>query len=241
MSKLEEFSKILPIADIYNDLLKPSTSEIGKGLESVAKTARFLLAPFEYLGNLHDKYLNFLKRVSENVSDKELVEVHPKITGTVFDGIRYLEEESLLFKMFVELLSNAITKNNSSKAHPAFAQIINQLSPDEAIMLLHFKKMQYELWEQMDYNRSTNRFYNNRIIRNDFPVNKLAFPDNYTMYINHLNNLQIAGVPEYRNQEQIYGNGIQVGIKIFRKTEFLDFGKLFSECCIPDAFDENII
>lgn len=235
MSFMDELSKVLPLAEVYKDLLQPATQELGKGLESVAKTARFAIAPFEYLGSLHDRYLNFLERVTAKTKDKKLVEVHPKITGTIFEGIRYLEDDSILFDMFVELLSKAITKEHSQMAHPAFVNIINQLSPDEALMIYLFKKKTYEFWSQSDYNSSDHRFYNNRIIRNDFPVEVLVYPENYTMYINHLNNLQIAGVLEYKNQEIVRdSNNRQTGVKKYKRTGFLDFGNLFSRCCIPD-------
>jgi hypothetical protein len=237
MGWLDDLSKILPVGEIYKDLLQPSVKQIGEGLESVVKTSRFIIAPFECLGNMHDKYLNFLKRVSDKVSDEELVEVHPKITGTILENIKYLDDENILFSMFVELLSNAVTKKNTSKAHPAFVHIINQLSPDEAVIIYYFRQREYEFWQQADFDNLNHRFYNHRIIRNDFPVNILSFPENYTMYINHLNNLQIAGVPEYKNQEPVILNNRQVGVKIFRKTSFLDFGLLFSNCCVPEIIN----
>jgi hypothetical protein len=106
-----------------------------------------------------------------------------------------------------------------------------------AVMIYFFKQKEYEFWEQADLDNINHRFYNHRIIRNDFPVKCLSFPDNYTMYINHLNNLQIAGVPEYKNQEPITSYGRQTGVKIFRKTSFLDFGLLFSKCCVPNNID----
>lgn len=59
------------------------------------------------------------------------------------------------------------------------------------------------------------------------------------MYMNHLANLQIAGIPEYRNQEPIFNGKTQTGVKIFRRTTFLDFGQLFSECCIPDKMKND--
>lgn len=236
---LDDLSKVLPIGELYKDLLHPSTTQIGLGLESIVKTSRFILAPFEYLASMHDKYLEFLKRISTKTEDKELVEVHPKISGTVFEGIKYLEQDSILFNMFVELLSKAITKESASKAHPAFAQIINQLSPDEALMLAYFKSKHFEYWEQSDFNNVDCRFYNTRVIRNDFPIEELQFPNNYQMYINHLANLQIAGVPEYRNQEILRNENIQTGVKIYRRTAFFDFGMLFSECCVPDEYQKN--
>jgi hypothetical protein len=234
MSFWDQIDKMLPLSEVYKDLLQPATRELGEGIESIAKTARFLIAPFEYTGVLHDKYIKFLNKITEKIQEQELVEVHPKITGTALEGIRFLDDESLLFEMFVNLLSTALKKETASTAHPAFARIIDQLSPDEAYMLYKFKKESYEYWTQSTLNPTDNRFYGNRIIRNDFPVDELTYPNNYTMYINHLNNMQIAGVPEYRNQEPIFTNGQQTGVKIFRHTSFLDFGRLFADCCVPD-------
>lgn len=234
---LDDLANILPVAEVYKDLLQPSARQAGTALESVVKTARFILAPFDYLGSLQDRYQAFLRRVAKNTADEELNDVHPKISGTVLEGIRYLEEDSILFEMFVELLSKALVKNTASKAHPAFASIIGQLSPDEALMLTYFKHRSYDFFEQQDLNQITRRFENYRILRNDFPINDLQFPENYVMYINHLANLQIAGIPEYKNQESVMAGGQQIGTIVFRRTTFLDFGKLFSECCVPDQIE----
>ena len=72
MGVIDELAKVLPVAEVYRDLLQPATKEAGKGLESVAKTARFALSPFEYLGSLHDRYLEFLKRVANKTENQEL-------------------------------------------------------------------------------------------------------------------------------------------------------------------------
>jgi hypothetical protein len=234
MAFIDDLAKILPIADVYKDLLQPSTKELGEGLASVAKTARFIFAPFEYMGSQHDRYLAFLKRVAEKSKDRELIEPHPQISGRIFDGIKYLDEQSLLFDMFAELLSKAIQKDTASTAHPAFPVILSQLSPDEALLLYRLKSREYDYWEQVDYDSIKGRFTSTRVIKNDFPINDLQYPQNYILYINHLANLQIAGVPEYLGQEMIMESGKHIANKVFRKAIFLEFGVLFSNCCIPD-------
>lgn len=234
MSWIDDASKILPLGELYKDLIQPSAQEIGSGLQSIVKTARFILAPFEFLGAQHDRYLNFLKKVSDKVGDQEQIEVHPQITGNVFEGIKYLEDNSILFEMFAELLAKATIKTQAAKAHPAFVHIINQLSPDEAYILKMLKHKEFDYFERAEYDAMKNRFYGFEVVRNEFPIEQLVFPDNYTMYINHLANLQIAGVPEFANQDQIIENGKHVANKIYRKLRFLDFGKLFAECCIPE-------
>lgn len=48
MAWIDDLSRFLPSTGLYKDLVQPSARQIGHGIESVAKTARFVLAPFEY-------------------------------------------------------------------------------------------------------------------------------------------------------------------------------------------------
>ena len=105
MAWLDDLSRFLPITELYKDLVQPSARQMGQGLESVAKTGRFVLAPFEYLGNLHDRYLSFLERLHEKVEGKKLQEVPPQLSGPVLEGLRFLEEDSLLTEMFINILA----------------------------------------------------------------------------------------------------------------------------------------
>ena len=204
MTWVDDFSNFLPIKELYKDLLQPSAREVGAGLGSVAKTARFVLAPFEYLGNLHDRYLFFLKRLHEKVEGKNLQEVSPQLSGPVLEGLRFLEDDSLLAEMFINILARALDRETASTAHPAFVEILKQLSPDEALILYKIKKRSYEFHVQLDFDPVENRFHIDRVIRNDFPVDELVYPGNYTMYINHLSYLNVAGIPEYKNQKHLY-------------------------------------
>ncbi len=198
---------------------------------------RFMLAPFEYLGNLHDRYLTFLKRVHGKVDGKTLQEVSPQLSGPVLEGLRFLEDDSLLAEMFINILARALDRETASTAHPAFVEILKQLSPDEALILYKIKKRSYEFHVQSDFDHVNHRFSNDQVIRNDFPVDELVYPENYVMYINHLSYLNVAGIPEYKEQKYLYdGSGNQNGIIVYRRTQFHDFGELFSACCIPDDF-----
>jgi hypothetical protein len=55
MINLNDLNKVIPGEKIYDDALRPAMKQIGKSLESVAKTSHFLLAPIEYLAVQHDR------------------------------------------------------------------------------------------------------------------------------------------------------------------------------------------
>ena len=64
--KPDEIKSLIPIDKVYEDALSAAMKQIGKSLESVAKTSRFLLAPFEYLSKQHDRWERHLEKVSQD-------------------------------------------------------------------------------------------------------------------------------------------------------------------------------
>ena len=65
----------------------------------------------------------------------------PLRTGcSVLRHVAYSVEEPEIQEMFACLLATASDKERSSKAHPGFASVINDLTPEEANLLLIFSK-----------------------------------------------------------------------------------------------------
>lgn len=233
MNWLESIAKVLPVEKAYDDLASPAFKEIGEVARNTVKSARFILAPVDYLAAQHERWLNYLKRVNDKVPEERLVPAHPHLTGKVLESLRYLEEESLLTELFLNLLARAIDRERVSEAHPAFASIISQLSPDEAIMIFHLSQGNKLLEQYAPYNEQTNLFGVRITKRNDFPVEKLAFHDNYLMYCDHLHSLNLAGIWQTGNQQAIHENGKQTGVKIVSHAQLTPFGKLFAKACLP--------
>ena len=59
----------------------------------------------------------------------------PNIGGPAIEALRYFTHEPLLSNLFVNLLATAMNRVSASIAHPAFVDIIRQLSVDEARLL----------------------------------------------------------------------------------------------------------
>ena len=115
--------------------------------------------------------------------------------------------------MYLNLLKKAMDKETEDVAHPAFAKIIGLLSPDE-VFILH-------LLGQRTFEKHVSEG-NARIILQEFPVNDLAYPNNFDTYISHLSSLILIDFSG-RARNDLY---------IFR-LQLTDFGRMFVTACQP--------
>ena len=233
MLSIEGLEKVLPGEKIYDDLASPAVKEIGQVLQSTVKAARFVLAPIDYLSAKQDRFQKFLKKVSDQVSEEKMIEANPQISGRVVEGMKYLEVESLLADLFANLLARAIDKERVSEAHPAFPSIISQLSPDEAIIIFELSRSKFKLEQKSKFFPEKGLFGPREIIFQEFPLNKLFFPENFYIYINHLHSLNLAGVWQEGNQVPLFHNGVQTAVKILSYSRLTDFGEMFAKACMP--------
>ena len=238
----EELAKKVPVEKAYDDVASPAAKQVGSALESTAKAARWILAPIDYLAAQNNRYQNYLERISEKVPEENLIEGHPQIIGPALDGLKYIPEEDIISELFVNLLSRAIDKERVNEAHPAFTQIINQLSPDEAVLIYHLSKKSYEYLTYAAYNADSNTFSPREVRSNQFPVGDLASPENYSFYMDHLHSLNLAGIWQQGNQKPIIDeeSGQQTGVEINSLAQLTPFGQLFSKACIPDDIKQYL-
>lgn len=235
---IKEIKKVIPSEKIYDDAFSPAMKQIGKALEGVTKTARFILAPIDYIASHHKRWEKYLEKIAEKVSEEDLAEGHPQIVIPTIEGLSLSYENTLLSEFFVNLLANSIDKTKQDYAHPAFPNLIKQISHDEAVVLYFLKKKSFKLIEQSDLS-DDNRFYGRKIVEEEFPIDKLQFPKRLWLYMNHLHSLNLAGTWEIKNQEPMYDNekNKQIGVKIYSERKLTEFGNFFVTACVPDNFE----
>lgn len=234
-NKLKE---LIPVEKLYNDLAQPSVQEVGDVLHNTVKVARFLFAPIDYLATQQDRFQNYLKRIGEKIKEENLIETSPRMVGEVFEALKYSEEQSILTELFLNLLAKAIDKTTQDKCHPAFPNIIKQLSPDEAVILFYLKSQSYELKQHSNFDSEKMLFTSSSIEYNRFPLKTLKNPNNFFIYMNHLNSLNLAGIWQQGNQVPTGSNGKQDGVDIFSKIMLSEFGELFAESVIPSDINK---
>jgi len=132
-------AKAIPV---YEDVLQPAAKEIGKGLQTVAKSIHVALAPVSVLVWGYDQVKEFVStKVADrlkNVKPEDIVTPKPNVAGPVLEALRYTGHEESLSDLYANLLATSMDKNTASSAHPAFAEIIKQLTPDEAKLISLF-------------------------------------------------------------------------------------------------------
>lgn len=140
-----EALQVLPKA--YDDLLKPTAQELGKGLETIAKTLNIVLSPLSGMVWGFDRLKKYL---SEDVSrrleargTKKITTPPPSVAVPTLSALTYLGSETELRNLFTNLLVSATDAKSTNLVHPAFVEIIKQLSADEAKILSSLKKIKY--------------------------------------------------------------------------------------------------
>lgn len=238
MSWPNELGKNLPIKDLYDDLVKPAAREVGTALGNVAKVARFVLAPIDYLAAQHERWNRYLERVAQKVPEEKRIEAHPQLAGPALEGLRYVGETDLIAELFINLLARAIDRDRVSEAHPGFSGVIASLSPDEALLLYYLKKRRYALRQTAALDPQTRLFAQRKTVESEFPADTLAFPNYLFLYLDHLHSLNLAGVWQQGHQDAIYEGEPkqQVGVIINNIIALTPFGELFVKACVPDEF-----
>lgn len=175
-----------------------------------------------------------MKNLNEKVAEENQIQPPAELTSVCIERMKYIELDNPLWKMFEELLINAVNKNSLSKVHPSFGQIIGQLSPDEALLMYELSKGDFEVSDQMDLNHQANRFENHRVLTSTIPKDKLSNPDAFEIYYAHLESLSLIKWPVI-HEEPVYAGERQTGTRRNSRILLTDFGKLFVAACIPES------
>lgn len=123
---------------IYGDALQPSVKNVGKALETVFGLGNTILLPLQLLNEktnaLFRKHMENYKKRLENRDESEICEVPSEIGNPIIEKLTYIQDENIS-NMFISLLENASLTNFCTKVHPLFIHVINNLTPDDAILI----------------------------------------------------------------------------------------------------------
>ena len=122
--------------ELYGDMVSRPAKQVGELAVDALKTFRLLLAPFQLGAHYQDRFRKWLDNVRDSVPTENQVDAPASIAGPVIKALMFLEEGDPLVELYLNLLRRAIDKERQDEAHPAFARIIEQLSPDEAAIYL---------------------------------------------------------------------------------------------------------
>jgi hypothetical protein len=134
--------------ELYIDLLKPTAIELGKNIHVVARLISIALSPLRGAVWGLEKVIDWLpvallKRLA-SIDPEKIQSPEPYIAGQVLLQLPSCAEQEQLRELYANLLAAAMNKDLASDVHPAFVQVIQQLTPDEALVLKELAKRQAE-------------------------------------------------------------------------------------------------
>jgi hypothetical protein len=81
------------------------------------------------------RFQSDLEEKLAGVPQDEVIEPKPSLAGPILQGLAFSHDEHMLKEMYLRLLASAMNKTEAANAHPAFAEVIKQLSAEEADLL----------------------------------------------------------------------------------------------------------
>lgn len=226
------------IKKIYEDGASLPVKETGKMLGDLIKTFRLFTAPIQLLAAYQDRLSVHLEKVRKSVMPENQIEAPASIAGPILERLKYLEDNNYLTELYLNLLSRAIDKERVNEAHPAFYQIIDQLSSDEAI-LLYFAKNAPVLIDSIhnikSVTGSTCKFADGIPTLDESLHKKITIIKYLDMYVNHLRALNLVEWKIVSQEPLMGGDGKQTGVLVHSSMKLTDFGSIFVNACIPDS------
>jgi hypothetical protein len=210
------------LKEVYGDLAKPGVEQVGKALGTVIGLGNTILWPVALTNAkariaLESNLEKYRKRL-EGTLKEEITEVAPEIGVPIGEKIAYVTNEELS-DMYIELLAKASTGSSASLAHPSFVNVINNLSPDEAVLLktlrtdqtLPFVQIRVQISGQNQF-QVLDPLYS--------PLSKvtgISFPDNLAAY---LSNLQGLGILQVRTDIYLADKELYESLEFESKARF---------------------
>ncbi|WP_456254993.1 DUF4393 domain-containing protein [Pseudomonas iridis] len=139
---IEAVTGLVAAVPVYDDLIRPVAKQLGKSLEVVGRAVNVALSPITGLVWGGEQIQEFLTtKLAGRLKDvplEDIVTPKPNVAGPAVEALRFAGHEESLRDMYANLLATAMDKNTATGAHPAFVEIIKQLTPDEAKLIAYF-------------------------------------------------------------------------------------------------------
>lgn len=127
------------VPDLYDDALKPATQESGKTLALIPRAINAALVPLrqwiaerEY--NLAETEKLLAKKL-EHVGEDKIVTPEAYVAVPAIQAISYSMNSEELRNLYANLLAKAMNSDTKDYVHPAYVNIISQMTPLDAKVL----------------------------------------------------------------------------------------------------------
>ncbi len=125
--------------EVYEDLIQPTVKPIGQIFSYLPRAVRLGFSGLERWIINGEESLRLtsesLQEKTKNIPIEKLVEPEPHIAIPAIQQLSYCQNSEELRDLYANLLASSMNTDKKWKVHPAFVDIVKQLTPDEAKML----------------------------------------------------------------------------------------------------------
>lgn len=195
-----EFITKIPVDDIYQKGLQPAVTELGIGLGKAVKLA---LAPITALAWGYEKIAEYLESAipayfeSRNISKEKIISPDVAIAIPAIEAMRYTRDD--VRSKLVNLLAASMNTDTAEFVHPAFVEILKQMTPDEAKILNQLPK---EFLHEPIIDIAVEKYHQNGLFVLFNSIGLIGedanceFPDRLPLYLTNLTRLGLVDIPE---------------------------------------------
>lgn len=218
--------------EIYKDALSPGMKVLGQVGEDLAKAAKLIALPITYTARLSEKIDTVLQKIN-NIPEEQRVNVHPQISVPLMDFMPLIDNENgnELWELFENIFVNSADSHRVGFVHPAFCQILAQLTKDEAYILKCLKTSPFVVKDELIYNAKTNKFTGREYISCGIPFNETINEESFNIYYEHLHSLMLIEWPVIKEEPKRDASGVQIASVRDSLIRLTSFGTLFMNAC----------
>jgi hypothetical protein len=226
---------------IYSDVASPSLKQVGGLAEATVKTVLIAGVPI-YIGAAYfDRLMKQINEAIREIPEDKRQPAHPSIAAPIIEQLRYHEEGESLSDMYMSLLKRALHKDTSHLAHPAYPKLIGQLAPDEALILHMLGERNFFEHTYADVDFTSRSVGIATPTYQEFPTNRLTYPENFYFYSDHLASLGLSVFTIVENQGVYDSKFTQIQTGTIRRAslQLTNVGRQFVQACDPEFKLEN--
>jgi hypothetical protein len=89
------------------------------------------------------RFARDVDEATKHIPPEHIVEPKPSVVGPALQALAFTHEEEQLKNLYLKLMATAMDGRSASKAHPAFVEVIKQMTSEEAVHLYKLLKFPY--------------------------------------------------------------------------------------------------
>ncbi len=190
------------LVEVYKDALSPAVKPIGEILSFLPRTVKVAFNGVEkWLINKEETLRLTAESVREKIKDvpeEKLVEPEPYVAIPAMQQLSYCVNNEELRELYANLLVSSMNADKKWQVHPAFVDIIKQLTPDEAKFIRNLRPFVSISNPLIDVRIEYDQNGGGRTIISNFTnvgLDKIDCPQNIGSYIDNLERLKLICIP----------------------------------------------